>query len=484
MEQMTKLENILLLSTSLLVDRVFLHTELVNRLSEIGNVKVWASSINDDANSGLWSDVKAEIQPFPKVSPFKEFPYNFLRRFDEYVWDCRLRTPSRLSMQSHVRDKQRSFAVRALKLPAKLYSLVGSEHWLEAKIEDLLLAYPPRCAEGMRRLQFDRPSIVVSTGLFQFDQPAVFEAAKRLNIPTLAYVPSWDNITTKNRMIYKYDGYIVWSEKTKEELNEFYPSSRDVPVYVVGAPQFDVFFRDEYEQTREEFCKDQGLDPKLPIVVYAVGSPNFLKEQNGAIEFAKMLGDGKLGQLQILVRPHPIHDNGEMRKALEPYSPLVKLQETPNQGKKLMSRSQDEEQIREWVNTFRYASVVVNLSSTVTVDAAICDTPVVNLDFDPDPSKNDHELIKDINHRWNHFSPIAQSGGVWLVNDYEELAEAVIAYIKNPNLHREERKWIVKYVCGYADGKCGERMAIAIGKFLASNRESNRRLDNVGIASS
>jgi len=36
------------------------------------------------------------------------------------------------------------------------------------------------------------------------------------------------------------------------------------------------------------------------------------------------------------------------------------------------------------VNTFRHADVVVNFSSTVAIDAAIFDKPVVNLDFDPE----------------------------------------------------------------------------------------------------
>ena len=108
---------------------------------------------------------------------------------------------------------------------------------------------------------------------------------------------------------------------------------------------------------------------------------------------------------------------------------------------------------------------MVNLSSTVTVDAAIFDKPVVNLDFDPQPSREDQELIKDINHKWNHFKPIAESGGVWLVNNFDEMAHAVKTYLENPNLHSEKRRWIAEYVCGYLDGKCGERMATAIKEF-------------------
>ena len=174
---------------------------------------------------------------------------------------------------------------------------------------------------------------------------------------------------------------------------------------------------------------------------------------------------GEIGQVQLLIRPHPIHDNAEMKAMFDDYGPMVRLQESPNAGVELTRRSQDTDQITEWINTFRHADVVINLSSTVTVDAAIFDKPVVNLDFDPQPSKTDQQLIKDINHKWNHFKPIAESGGVWLVNDFDEMAEAVKAYLLEPGLHREKRRWIAEYVCGYIDGRCGERMASAIYDF-------------------
>jgi len=176
--------------------------------------------------------------------------------------------------------------------------------------------------------------------------------------------------------------------------------------------------------------------------------------------------------VQLLVRPHPIHDNAEMKELFEPFEPRVRLQATPNAGRALTERTQDEYQIREWVNTFRHADVVVNLSSTVTVDAALFDKPVVNLDFDPQPGKGQQDLIKDINHKWNHFKPIAESGGVWLVNDFNEMETAILTYIHSPTLHTENRKWIVDHVCGFSDGNCGERMATAISDFVARDQKS------------
>ena len=456
---------ILVLSSSLLVDRVLLHTSILKNLQAAGEVRIWAASAKRDGEPSPWNETDAHVEPFPEVAPFKEFPYNYAKRLNEFAWDYRLRPPSRISIQQHVRDKRQRLRIRLLKPLAFMLATLRAENYLEEKVQSLLLSSPLRSLEGFARLRAYNPSLIVSSGLFQFEQPALFEAARKLKIPTIAYIPSWDNISTKNRMVYRYDGYMVWSEQVKRELHEFYPATKGAPVRVIGAPQFDVFFDDRFYQSREVFCEEQGLDASLPIVVYALGSPNFLQEHHGAIEFARRVAAGEIGHVQLLIRPHPIHDNAELRAMFDGFGPRVRLQESPNAGLDLIRRSQDTKQISEWINTFRHADVVINLSSTVTVDAAIFDKPVVNLDFDPQPSKADQQLVKDINHQWNHFKPIAESGGVWLVEDFDQMAQAVKTYLREPALHRERRRWIAEYVCGYIDGRCGERMAAAIHEF-------------------
>lgn len=461
---------ILILSSSLLVDRVLLHTSLLPSLMSKHETRVWAASEPDDPDLSPWGHMDVQVERFPSVSAFREFPYNYFRRLNEFAWDYRLRPPSRVSIQQHVRSKQIRLRVKLLKPLAYLLAKLRLESRLEETVQSLLLSSPIRSQEGLDRLAAYKPSLIVSSGLFQFEQPALFEAARKLGIPTIAYIPSWDNISTKNRMVYRYDGYIVWSEQVKRELHEFYPATKEAPVYVVGAPQFDVFFNKDFHQSREDFCREQGLDIDLPIIVYALGSPNFLQEHHGAIEFAKRVVRGDVGRVQLLIRPHPIHDNAEMKAMFDSFGPSVRLQESPNAGIELVKRSQDREQVTEWINTFRHADVVINLSSTVTIDAAMFDKPVVNLDFDPQPSRTDHQLVKDINHKWNHFKPIAESGGAWLVDDFDQMVDAVKTYLRDPSLHRERRKWITEYVCGYVDGRCGDRMAAAIHDFAELHR--------------
>src|SRR6202011_4675287 len=160
----------------------------------------------------------------------------------------------------------------------------------------------------------DRPDVIICTGPFRFSEPAIVAAAKRLGIPVLALITSWDNISIKDRMVLRYDGYIVWSERMKDELLNCYPHSSKVPLYTTGAPPFDVFFQPKRFLSREQFCRKIGLDPQRPIILHAMGVANGIDEHHGALELARRLARGELGDAQLVVRAHPFNNRQELRE--------------------------------------------------------------------------------------------------------------------------------------------------------------------------
>jgi len=463
----------LLLSSSLLTDRMMLYSDFLTTLSQRASVSVWATSRSHQATESLWSDAPVTAEPFPHVGPFREFPYNYLRRLNEFTWDYRLRPPSRMSMMRHVRSKTQAPHVRALRLPARALAALRLERVLESGVERALLSYR-RSPDAAKRLAALRPDLVVTTGPHRFEEPGVVREAKMQGIRTMALITSWDNLSTKHRLTFSYDSFLLWSEQMRGELREFYPGTRDLPVYVTGAPQFDVFFQPRFHQTREEFCAANGLKPELPIVLHVLGSPNFVREHHGAAFLAERVSKGELGDVQLLVRPHPLFDNGAEADALRGFGPPVVVQRTGSKGTPLSARSQDATQIVNWVNTFRHASVLVNMGSTATIDAAVCDVPAIILDYDPEPGRPNQALVNDTNHVWTHLRPITTSGGVTLVDSPERLVDAIRVYLKSPELHREKRRWMAEHVCGFVDGKNGERMGRAIADFMAL-KPSGRR---------
>ena len=458
---------VVVLSSSLLTDRMLLNTKFVPELAKHSRVRLWTMSARTNEFSQPDHTKAAVVEAFPEVRPFKTFPHTYGRRLNEAVWDWAQKSASRTSIRKHIPERFGGPLVRSLRYPAYVLAALGVEQSLEDWLEQLCISYP-RSAEAVEKLKAIRPAAVIATGPHRYEEPAIIAAAKALGIPVMTLITSWDNLSTKHRMLFKYDGYIVWSEQMENDLHEFYPQTRGLPVYRVGAPQFDAFFNQDYNQTREEFCHEQGLDQSKPIILHALGSPNFIPgEYHAALYLADKVAKGELGEVQMLIRPHPLFETGKESALMSGFGPRVKLQRTGQAGMQLPTRSQDEEQVIEWVNTFRHCDVLVNLFSTVAIDAAIFDRPVVNLDYDPGPEKRMQAMIKDVNHVWSHFKPITESGGMWTVQSNEAMVEAVRAYLKDPSLHRERRRWIAEYVCGHLDGRCGERMAGAITDFTS-----------------
>src|SRR5690606_362998 len=146
----------------------------------------------------------------------------------------------------------------------------------ERALERLLRAYP-RSTEAEERFRTGRPDLVVTTGPFWFDAFGGAARARALGTPAVAMIPSMDNVTTKNRMVFRYVGFLVWSEQNRRELCRYYPYVEESRVIVTGAAQFDVFRQERFHETREEFCRRHALRPDLPILVYAIGSPHFIR---------------------------------------------------------------------------------------------------------------------------------------------------------------------------------------------------------------
>jgi hypothetical protein len=456
----------------MLTDRMLLYSDFLAALARSADVTVWATSLSSGADS-LWTSAPATAEPFPHVAPFREFPYNYLRRLNEFTWDFRLRPPSRMSMIRHVRNKIQARHVRALQLPARALAALNLQQPLETGVERALMLYT-RSSESAQRLAALRPDVVVTTGPHRFEEPAVVREAKRQGIPTMALVTSWDNLSTKHRMVFRYDAFLLWSEQMQSELFEYYPSARGTPTYVTGAPQFDVFHQTRFHQTREQFCAAQRLDPALPIVLYVLGSPNFVREHHNAMFLAERVAGGELGDVQLLVRPHPLFDNGVEAEALRGLGSRVVVQRTGTAGARLTARTQDHAQVVDWVNTFRHAAVVVNFASTAAVDAALCDVPVVMVDYDLEPGQPFAALIHDVNHIWTHLRPVMTSGGVTMADSPERLLEAVRVYLRSPELHRERRRWMAEHVCGFIDGRSGERIGQAIADFASQSPSAKR----------
>lgn len=470
-ERGTDRPRVLVLTSSLLTDRMLAPTTILPRLAERADVRVLASSLDDPGAGGSWpSDEHLAIAGFPEVAPAPFAPNGILRVLADEAWERRHGPVSRIRLD---RDGGPTPSHPRLRMVGRTAGRLGLDVVLE-RAATAAAHRRPASPETDREVTAWHPDLTLVTSPFHTFEPGVAAAARRQGSRVIALVPSWDNLTTKGRMLFDYDGFLVWSEVQADALRDLYPRFADRPVHVVGTPQYDAFVDDALHEDRGRWCLRHDLDPDRPVVVYALGSPNMFDEVPAVTALAEAIERGKLGRGQLLVRCHPIHDTSELHRSLGALAGQVRVQRTATHpDAAVRDRTHGPDQLVDWVNTFRHADVVVNLSSTSAIDGMAFDRPIVNLDYDPSPGGRRTEMVHEINRRWEHFAPVVRSGAMAMPGNPDDLVDAVADALAGDDGRSAERAEVVRTVIGPVDGRGGDRFAAAVLAFLDERADAD-----------
>jgi hypothetical protein len=276
--------------------------------------------------------------------------------------------------------------------------------------------------------------------------PAVL-AAKQLGVPTVAFIFSWDNLSSKGRIAAPFDHYLVWSDLMRQELLHFYPDVPPARVHVVGTPQFDPYFDKTLLRPREEFFAGIGADPKRPLICYSGGDRSIYPAEDQYVRILlDLIRDGRItGRPQVLLRPSPVDEGGRyaaVRRAYPEliYSPPAWVHTNPGDWTKVLPQRADVEFL---VNLTAHADLNVNLASTMTLDFAIHDKPVVNVAFDAVEPPPLGIPLWNLYYRFEHYRPVVEIGAARFARSVADLADHVNAYLADPSLDREARRRFV-----------------------------------------
>ena len=113
-------------------------------------------------------------------------------------------------------------------------------------------------------------------------------------------------------------------------------------------------------------------------------------------------------------------------------------------------------------NLLYHADVVVTGASTITIDAAVLDRPVINVAFDGKHTLPEHQSIRKNYFRFTHYIALVKTKGMRLVFSEGELIGWIKKYLANPSLDKEERKQMVHDFVGFTDGRSVERIVSAV----------------------
>jgi hypothetical protein len=356
------------------------------------------------------------------------------------------------------REKRASRKVRWDRaLLRKLFLKDGTPEAVEQalrKVERWEARWTPRLsAQYFEKYQ---PDLVFYTTIYSKD-PAIEIGARQRGVPSVAFILSWDNPTTKGPFPVRPDHAIVWNNIMREEVLRFH-ELRPEQLFVSGPPQFDIYIDLAGYKTREEFFQRWGLNPNKRLITYTTGSVGMLPQEHEIVEMlhGKLQSGAFKSPSQLMVRLHP-------KDIYEPYrkfegKPDLIIQSPGRKADTLDSWNPTPEDMYGLAETMRYSDVVVNIASTTTIDAACFDTPVVNVAFDGFESRPYEKSCRRY-YKFDHYKKIVETGGIKIAGSIDEAVDCIERYFNNPQEEAEGRARIREEQCYKLDGKAGERIA-------------------------
>ena len=240
--------------------------------------------------------------------------------------------------------------------------------WLERSM--------PRSASMRSWLEAQAPDALILTSL-TFSRSSAIEqlkAARGLGIPVGAAIMSWDHLSSKALLHIAPDMTLVWNDVQKNEALDMHgipPES----IVVTGAQCYDQWFDRVPSRTREAFCRDVGLDPSRPFLLYVCSAmspvpvpsePHFVKDWVAALRTSN---DPMLRQVGVVIRPHPERVKEWTDVSLDGFDNVVVRGGTPI----------DDESKAEYFDALAFSRAVVGLCTSAFLEAAIAGRPVLTL---------------------------------------------------------------------------------------------------------
>jgi hypothetical protein len=323
-----------------------------------------------------------------------------------------------------------------------------------------------------------KPDLVIaSTAGWRLDRYLLREATVH-KVPTMAAIVGWDNPSSYAIRGAPMDYATCWSQLQKDEL--VYGSDWDPGrVHIGGIPSYDGYFRKQWQLPKEDYFKLHGLDPNRTLISYACSFVHFAPNYPNVEALAKLVSsDGLAEPSQLLVRLHPSHfqdkpkifaEEREQIFALEKQYPNVHVVQPVALGGSLGYYGGED--MDEKSSMMAHSDVLVTVYSTMVVETAVHDTPIVAAVIDVPggwnkPKKFSLSLKKIGNWPTHKRFRDARAGRV--ASNEKELCEVINLYLKNPSLDAAERRKFIEGEITFTDGTSGKRTAEFILKTLDS----------------
>ena len=307
-------------------------------------------------------------------------------------------------------------------------------------------------------LQDLKPDLFVFGRLHLNTTERTARALRRLNIPMIGIVSSWDHPTTKGATPRGMSGYIVASRRMVQEMSVLH-GIQETNICQIGKVQMDVYTNSSIFSSRDVFLRDLGLPSDHRLITFGTNTTG-LKEHEVSIA-QKLVRDfigQRYGKATLLLRTHPQDVNWKRDFLILAKSPWVVCKSSNAFGSRRansMTHGNDDQIML--ANLMKHSDVVIQSRGSLALDAIAFDTPVISLCFDGNLKRSPNDSFLQ-EYGFEHYKPLVTAQGTWMVGSYNALDQAIHDYLQDPTIHSEGRKIIRNEHIEPLDGKASWRL--------------------------
>ena len=297
--------------------------------------------------------------------------------------------------------------------------------------------------------KFNINMVFTTNPVVRADDSLYFECLKR-NIPVAALVLSWDNLTTRGIISKGFNKVMVWNELMRDEVLQLYPSYEAGQIEITGFPRFDVYYRPlPPDFQREIFLTSLGLNPKARIILLVSSSRLRFKTQNQVFEHVcKAQEEGVFpNDVQVLIRCHPHDSISDYNQFRGRKNIVVWPDAKRGKGGSMFSQPPLLDELLILAASVKYSAACVSAGSTVCLDAAICDIPMISIAYDGDIKLPFDDSVASC-YNYSHQKPLHELEATDLCYNREELIYAIQSALLDPKRKSTQRKILVDKFLG------------------------------------
>lgn len=307
--------------------------------------------------------------------------------------------------------------------------------------------------------------IVGSPGLNSFDWFFIWQARK-IDIPTICIMNSWDNMITKGSIMARVDRILVWNTEMQEHARRLHGLNSNV-VKPIGALQFAFYDNSINRNSAIQILSELNVESeKFILYLGSQRAPEY--EIEDILELKKILKRSNLfRKTKIIVRPHP-------QGMIEKYSEILKEKVIFDKPPLWAISGNDglnfDQIAMQRMKVLLENALVVTASwgTTGLLEAAILDKPIIQLRWMKSVKHSIPKQVADmkIMQNYAHLESFDKSNAKIYSYSPDDFQENLSILLRHSNIYRNYRRRAASLLVVYPLSEVTDRITGDCSLFL------------------